>query len=170
MNNSESGDLPAPKALIIGLDRCLLDCGGSSFSEMQPPFVMDAGELYDGNDNPIRVSPETHVALQWCVSKEIPLVLLSSCTRPDIARHLIKNLELDSYFFTQCIGAEPPEVLIRSLRKRRDLEFDDLLYIDYIHPGIGWCEPLGMTGFNISAPLTRQSLAQALDLFHINRP
>lgn len=159
-----------PKMVVLGLDRCLVDCGGPSFVDLKPPFERDANEIYDSNDNLIRIAERTRQALQWIFDQEIPLCVLSSTPRPDIARSLIRDLELDSFFPSVSIGTELIETQLKSIKKNNNIEFDDMLYVDHISAQPQDREKMGLIAMGVDTILDLSCLQSAMELYHDNLP
>lgn len=166
----ESLEGSKPKLVVLGLDRCILDCGGPSFTQLCPPFERDANEVYDSNDNPVRVAEKTKIGLQWLFDQDIVLCILCSTARSDIARQLLRDLDLESYFQIVSITTDSPKNQIKDLKKSHGLEFDDILYIDHVSNRPQDMESMGIIAYETNDLLNPKNIHQAMDLYLENLP
>lgn len=159
-----------PKIVLLGLDFLLFDCGGVPFSKLCPPFSAEENEVFDTNDNPIHVPQVSKDTLQWGLSNEVVFGAFCSTKHPEIARYLVTNLGLDSYFQYKFLNTSTPEELARSVKRDLGVEFDQILYIDNTDMDLEWAEALGIIAFQIPGSLTRTDLINALERFLENCP
>lgn len=159
--------------VLINLDRCLIDCGGESIARMIPPFTQEGGEIYDGNDNQILVREGVREMLGQLFKAGITLAVFGETDRPDIARWVMHHLNLESCFTHFGLNHDGRQDQISRVRRKAQMEIDDLLVIDNLHGGgPEWCEASGVVCYAIPGHggLTSQHFEAALDLYRINAP
>jgi hypothetical protein len=170
MNQSRRDWNSGPKMVIIGMDRCLLDCGGESFHRLQPPFSLEAGEFYDANDNLIACGEKVKLALEDIQTTGALLGLMCETPRPDLAHQIFRHLGLESYFDFCAMSRDLRRDQVIRLRKLACLQVDDLLLLDHISVGVAWCEAHGIVGYAMDRPLNQNNWLQALAVYQDNVP
>lgn len=116
--------------VVFDLDFTLWDCGGTWCDHTNPPYYKQNGIIMDEDQRKIRLYPDVRTIMEELLHKKIELGVASRTGEPNWADKLMQLFDIKKYFNHFEIYPGSKINHFKSLQKKTNLTYHDMIFFD----------------------------------------